>query len=134
MAVEWTERLAVGCAAIDDQHRELFRRFNQLLEACQLRKGREKIVELLEFLDLYVVSHFQDEESLMDRHAYPDADRHKSEHRYFNRKLRDLHESLRTRGPSLDLVINTNQTLLHWIVDHIKDLDVKFGAYLKTRI
>ncbi len=130
--MEWTERLAVGHPIIDEQHRELFRRFDDLLEACQMRQGREKIAELLEFLDEYVISHFRQEEGLMGRHAYPELASHQDEHRYFVRRLAALRETMQARGPSLDLVISTNQTLLKWIITHIKELDVRFGAFLKT--
>lgn len=133
MGVEWTEKLTVGYGLIDEQHRELFRRFNDLLDACQQRQGRERIAELLCFLDDYVIAHFGEEERLMDRHAYAGAAEHRSAHQSFIRKLDDLKRTLQNRGPSLDLVISTNQTLVDWIINHIKSADVLFGAFLKTR-
>lgn len=40
MALTWTDDLAVGFGLIDSQHKELFSRFNALLQACREGKGR----------------------------------------------------------------------------------------------
>lgn len=133
MALEWTPKLAVGHPLIDSQHQELFRRFDELLEACQQARGKDRIESLLEFLGTYVVTHFQAEERLMDRHDYPGAEAHKAEHRYFTGRLDLLREDLRSGGASSQLVISTNQTLLNWIIKHIKNVDVEFGAFLRKR-
>ncbi len=133
MAVEWTENLAVGDATIDSQHKELFKRFNQLLDACQQRKGREKIADVLKFLDDYVIFHFGEEEKLMALHVYPGEATHKAEHQLFIHQLNELRQTMQSRGPSIDLLITTNQALIHWIVMHIKDMDVRFGVFLKAQ-
>jgi hemerythrin len=60
MALIWTEALAVGHGLIDAQHKELFSRYNTLLQACREGRGREAIAPALEFLAEYVVKHFAD--------------------------------------------------------------------------
>lgn len=133
MALEWTEKMAVGHHVIDQQHRELFRRFDDLIEACRQACGKERIVELLGFLDAYVVTHFREEEGMMERCAYPGAEEHKAQHRYFIGRLDALKADLREKGVSTHLVISTNQILLKWIIQHIKNIDVQFGAFLRTQ-
>jgi len=133
MAMEWNERMAIGHDVIDQQHRELFRRFDILIEACRQACGKERIEELLYFLDSYVVTHFREEEGLMEGHAYPGVDEHKAQHRYFTGRLDALKADLKAKGVSTHLVISTNQILLKWIIQHIKNIDVQFGAFLKTR-
>jgi hemerythrin len=132
MALEWTEKMAVGHEIIDRQHRELFRRFDDLIEACRQANGKERIEELLGFLDSYVVTHFRDEERMMERCAYPGAAEQKAQHRYFIGRLDELKADLKEKGVSTHLVISTNQILLKWIIQHIKNVDVQFGAFLKT--
>ncbi len=39
MPIEWTQDLAVGVKIIDEQHKEIFRRVDALLEACKAGKG-----------------------------------------------------------------------------------------------
>jgi hemerythrin len=65
MALEWTENLSVGVELIDTQHRELIHRFSSLIDACQEHRAKDKITELLAFLDDYVVFHFGEEQQLM---------------------------------------------------------------------
>jgi len=133
MALEWNERMAVGHPLIDMQHRELFRRFDELIEACREARGKERIVALLGFLDSYVVTHFREEERLMERYGFPGADEHKGEHRHFTDRLDALKADLAEKGVSSELVISTNQVLLNWIIQHIKNIDVRLGAFLKSR-
>ena len=133
MALEWTEKLAVGHAVIDEQHRELFRRFDKLIEACRQASGKERIEELLCFLDSYVVIHFREEERLMELCAYPGLDEQKSQHLYFIGRLDALKTDLKEKGVSAHLVISTNQILLKWIIQHIKNIDVQLGAFLKAQ-
>lgn len=131
MALEWTKRMEVGHAVIDRQHRELFRRFDGLMEACRQARGKERIKELLGFLDSYVVTHFREEERMMDRHAYPGAEEHKAQHSHFIDRLNTLKADIKEKGVSTELVISTNQVLLKWIIEHIKNIDVKLGAFLR---
>lgn len=131
MGLEWSDRLTVGHALIDEQHRELIRRFTQFLEACQQTRARGQLEPLLLFLDSYVTSHFREEERLMKRHAYPDAEAHFAAHRQIEARLGDLREELRNDGISSALIIQTNQTLLEWVVRHIQQTDLQLGNYLK---
>lgn len=58
MNIEWNDKLAIGNSEIDGQHKELFTKFNVLLEACKQGKGKEEVNTLLSFLGEYVVSLF----------------------------------------------------------------------------
>lgn len=65
MAIEWTQDLSTGSDEIDNQHKELFRRINSLLDACNQGKGREEIGKTVQFLEDYVITHFSAEEEYM---------------------------------------------------------------------
>ena len=132
MAIQWTPDLAVGVEKIDEQHRELFRRFDVLVDACKQRRGKQEVGELLGFLNDYVISHFGEEEGLMVGNNYPDFNAHLAQHKYFMRKLDDLREKLLRDGPSTGVVIMTNQTVLAWLIEHIKHVDTRVGAFLKA--
>ena len=54
LSLQWREDLAVGVKSIDEQHQELFRRINSLLEACNLGKGREEVASVIAFLGEYI--------------------------------------------------------------------------------
>jgi hemerythrin len=134
MSLEWTESLSVGVVIIDEQHKELFRRFGDLIDACHEGHGKEKITELLEFLDGYVVFHFSEEEKLMQDYGYPGIASHRQEHASFVNRLQHLKQGLDAQGSTQTLVTQTVRILLNWIVKHIKSVDIELGAFLKPRI
>lgn len=134
MAIEWTEDLAVGSKEIDDQHKELFRMINQMLEACNQGKGKEVLEEILGFLEKYVVTHFGTEERLMQQYNYPDYPSHKNHHEQFIKSFMDLKKEMTTTGPGTHIVIMTNRTVVGWLNSHIRNVDKLLGAFLKDKI
>ncbi len=133
MKIEWREYLAVGVKEIDDQHKELFNRFNALLEACDAGKGKEEVSGLLDFLDTYVRVHFAAEEKLQAESGFPDYAAHREMHQGFVDELTRLKEEFRTHGPLPRLVATTNWVGVGWLMDHISRKDTKVGEHLRKR-
>ncbi|NLV92725.1 MAG: hemerythrin family protein [Firmicutes bacterium] len=130
MAIAWTPDLAVGVELIDEQHKELFKRINDLFEACNQGKGKEAVAETIDFLEDYVVVHFTDEQALMRRHRYPQYESHKALHDGFVESLKQLKEHLDTEGPGLTLVLKTNRIVVQWLTGHIRRVDTQFAKFL----
>jgi hemerythrin len=130
--MEWNENLATGNSEIDEHHKELIKRFGNLIDACNQGKGKEEVCYLLQFLGVYVMTHFALEEGLMQRHNYPDYQAHKEEHEGFIRDLHNLEEQLRQEGATIQLVIQTNQTMISWLVNHISDTDKQMTSFLRS--
>jgi hemerythrin len=133
MAVQWTADLAVGVPQIDGQHRELFKKLNDLLEACQQRQGKEMVGTVLGFLGRYVVEHFQAEEALMASVQYPALVTHRGHHKSFLKSFGDLQKAFTAEGPGPHIVIQTNQVVLQWLNGHIRTIDKAFGEFLTSR-
>jgi hemerythrin len=132
MAIEWREELATGNVEIDNQHKELFRRFNNLLDSCHRGEGKDEIFNMLLFLGDYVRTHFATEEQLQILHNYPGYRAHKEEHDGFIGDLRKLENQLRNEGSTFVLVIQTNQTIVDWLIRHISGTDKELANYLRT--
>ncbi len=132
MAVEWRENLASGNEEIDRQHMELFRRFNSLLAACNQGKGKVEVNGLLLFLNDYIRTHFALEERLQVQYDYPGYSAHKEQHDKFRRDLRNLERQFGEEGASLALVIQTNQTMINWLLRHISGTDRELASFLRT--
>jgi hemerythrin len=132
MAIEWNEKLLTGNNNIDEQHKELFRRFDTLLEACNQRKGKEEVQNLLLFLGDYVKTHFAMEEGLQQRSGYLYYPAHKEQHDGFVRELEELEKQFETEGATLSLVIQTNQRMVDWLINHINVKDKDLAVYLRT--
>ncbi|MDX9710260.1 MAG: bacteriohemerythrin [Trichloromonas sp.] len=128
--MEWTEEYAVGQPLIDSHHRQLFERFNALISACRARKGREEIARLYDFLDEYVHYHFSAEEALMAEAIYPDMDRHQQQHQEFIKRLRQWQSQFEKAGASFDLLVETNEALFIWLIQHIRSVDMKLARII----
>lgn len=134
MGIEWNEDLAVGVYIIDDQHKELFNRINNLLEACNLGKGKDTVDEIIKFLEDYVVSHFGEEEEIMKKHDYPYYQQHKEQHEQFVEQFSQLKNKLEKEGVGGHMAIYTNQVVVDWLQDHIIKVDKALGEFLNKEI
>ena len=137
--MQWTEDLAVGIAKIDDQHKELFEKINDLVAAVKQSVCKYKIGDVIRFLEDYVVFHFGEEEKYMQQFGYPGYQAHKAEHEKFIANFNELKKELPKleggRKPgSYDLSVETNQVVVDWILDHIVKVDKHLGEFLKDKV
>lgn len=133
MAIKWNETLAVGVAEIDNQHKELFERMNQLLEACNQGKGKLAVSDMITFLEDYVLEHFAAEEKLQRTSGYPDYAAHKAMHVDYLKSVATLKQQLEQHGPTLPFVISVNKTVVDWLTNHISKVDKGLGLYLQKQ-
>ena len=61
----------IGNSIIDNEHRELFRAVNKLLDECGKGKGRAAMEPAIKFLLDYVDKHFAHEENLQKKAIIP---------------------------------------------------------------
>lgn len=131
MTIEWGQDFATGIAWQDKEHKELFKRLNDLVGAIERGEGGEEVERLLEFLDEYVVAHFHHEEQAMSRYSYPDILKHLEEHTRFIDEISAIKKESRQCGSGLAEVVR--RRLHDWLVDHIGEIDKTLGAFLKQR-
>jgi hemerythrin len=134
--MEWTEDLAIGVSTIDSQHKELFKRINNLVAAIKQHRCKEEIDGTLKFLDDYARFHFTEEEKRMQEAGYGGLEEHRKHHAVYLRNISELKEQAslpRVQGASYDLSATTNQVVVDWIVDHIMKIDKQFGEYMRSR-
>ena len=131
--MQWTEDLSVGVDAVDNQHKELFRRINSLVDAIKQGKCKTEITGVIVFLEDYALSHFGEEETFMKDHSYPPYEDHRAQHAIFINNLSELRKELEDVGPSYVLSVTTNQVIVDWIIDHICGTDKKLGQFLRAR-
>jgi hemerythrin len=125
--------LLTGVDEIDRQHRHLFERVGELLDAAKHRRSAEEVVRLIEFLGRYVVEHFAAEELEMERTAYPRADGHRQEHRQFVKELDALRLELAAEGPTVLFIIRVGNRVTEWLREHIYRTDRVLGDWLRRR-
>lgn len=130
--MEWKESYSVKVEAIDSQHKELIRIFNDLGNAMVEGKGKEVVKDTLAHLTKYTEYHFSAEEELMVYYQYPDFASHKRAHDELKKKVTELNEKRNDEGFVLRLEII--YFLKKWLQDHILVTDKKLGAYLNSRM
>ena len=127
----WREDLNIGVPAVDTQHQELVRILNEFLIACTQQKGKGKIVETLDFLVSYTITHFNDEEAIMVLNHYPNYEEHKLEHERFVQDITTIKRQVESQGVSVLTTIKINRTLVDWLINHIQKDDQILGSYIK---
>lgn len=129
----WHESLSVGIAQIDEQHKEWFRRAENLFEAGKQGKAKEYIGEMLEFLDSYTKKHFADEERYMQQIGYPGLDEQKKAHAAFISQLAKLRDDYESSSGSISVIIAANKIVIDWLTKHISNLDRKIGEFVRSK-
>jgi hypothetical protein len=72
------------------------------------------------------------EETLQKKHNYPGYPDHKKEHDGFIAELQKLEKQLQLEGASFPLVIQTNQTMVNWLIKHINARDKEMALFLRS--
>ena len=85
------------------------------------------------FWTKYTKTHFGHEEALQAQYHYPDYTNHKRYHAAFLKTVEDLSRRLKTEGPTLQLVGEINRQLGGWLVNHIKNEDVKVAQHIREQ-
>jgi len=125
----WDVKLETGVDRIDNQHRELCRLVDVVLE-----RGAEKIDETIKFLGDYVVQHFADEEALQVASQYPALPEHKILHTDFIKVFLDLKSQLNSAENVEDrgiAILTINGTVVDWLKNHIMIHDRHFAEWYK---
>lgn len=131
MGLNWDDSLSTGITSIDDQHKELFKCLDKFLTAMKEGKGKEEISDTLNFLEEYVIKHFNDEEEIQQRYVYPKAKEQSIQHEYFKNELKQLRASFDKAGESALLALNVQGKMINWIKNHIATLDKDLGEFIK---
>ena len=130
MTYTWNKDLETGNPMIDRQHKQLISCINDLLDACSQGKGRDKILETMQFLQDYTIKPFGDEEALQKRTGYPDYPNHKKYHETFKKTVKDIIAEMKTTGPTVALVAKVNTSIASWFINHIKREDTKVAKHV----
>lgn len=131
--IVWDESLSVAIDLVDEQHKMLIEKLNDLSSAVEMTKGVSEILNTLGFLIDYTDFHFSAEEGFMKKHDYPGYDAHLKQHEIFNTSLENLVRDFEEEGATEPLSASINTLLVNWLVNHIKVIDIQFGNFLRER-
>ncbi len=129
--LEWMQRWETGDAKIDLEHRMMVEGYNRLQEAREAGAAEPEVKRALSFLLVYVETHFQNEEAVMERLGYPFLAEHIAEHRECTRRINHLLECHRNAGE--DVVEGLGRFFKYWLVEHFEVSDRQWAAYAEVQ-
>lgn len=129
----WKDKYELGVPLIDKQHKELFRRVEDFIKtirsSASWQDKLQRVNETLEFMKVYVVEHFHDEEEYQKRIGYPGYAEHKKIHAdmvsYVCQASKDYE-----RGNYNEMYMQQLAgKLLSWLINHVASEDQRIAKY-----
>lgn len=121
----WKDSYRIGVERIDQQHIELFRMTEELVNAVKNGAAVEEYQKALAFLKDYVIYHFQDEEGYQASIHYSGMEAHKEEHRQFTQTVLQYEKRLTENGFDVKTMKDLAGTVTAWLIYHVVDTDQK---------
>ena len=128
----WKDSYRLGVERIDNQHIELFRMTEDLVNAVKNGATVEDYQKVLAFLKDYVIYHFRDEEEYQASIHYSGIAAHKREHRQFTQTVLDYEKRLTENGFSVKTMKDLAGTVTAWLIYHVVDTDQEMVSGQKT--
>jgi hemerythrin-like metal-binding protein len=125
----WRADLATGIPKLDEQHKEIFRQAEIIMD----RNRAGQIPETLNFLLQYTGRHFGAEENAQAATGYPGLEAHRKEHAGFIRRFQELKKRFETadQARQAEAAKDAARFLVEWFRAHIMNQDQYFAAHYK---
>ncbi len=131
--MEWSRKFEVGHSKVDKQHKELFRKIDDVVKAGKNCEKEPKSFDVaLNLLMEYCLMHFSEEENIQLKSNYPDYLMHKDLHTKFLALLRDYKNKLSQQGPSEKLANEVEKVAVDWLILHIANVDQKLANHIAS--
>ncbi len=125
--IPWKEEYSVGVEETDNQHKELFKMLNILLDSINNDNDRKSIDKVLEDMVNYVDFHFKSEETYTAR--LPNFTAHRLEHWEFVKQTMDYQKRFsNNKDVTAQEIFNF---LFNWLKKHIIETDINDFRYLR---
>jgi hemerythrin len=129
MTRELDPNLRTGHDKIDHQHDELFQLI-EMLDGALLSNSMNDLLEIIVFLEHYVVEHFGEEEALMKQNDFSGYDHHRSEHQKFTLMVKEIRETFDQGINKAHLVFGIRQ-FIDALVEHVKTVDILISGLVE---
>lgn len=121
----FTDKYRTGIELVDEEHKRLFeiiKETNDLIRAELLHDKYDAIVDILNELKEYTVTHFSDEEAYMEKIHYEGLPAQKTAHAAFVDKLKQINLE-NVDEHQQEYLIELVEYLLNWLSTHILKMD-----------
>lgn len=133
LKVEFTKELEIGVPVIDAQHREYINRLAVFLEKCHEGIQPDDLKKHFEFVETYVLEHFDYEELFMLEQKLPCYEEQVDQHLYFKNYLEHLREEIENEGFTYEVLEDVYKLFYDWFLKHIKKSDIRIGELIQEQ-
>jgi hemerythrin len=132
----WDDKYLTEIATIDSQHKIIFKRVNELFQACENLSEKEYIIKLVNSLDFYTNCHFDTEEEYMLKYEYSEYESHKKAHNNFKNVYEQIKNNYNYEKSQATYMqaIHLSQTLADWLDHHLQNEDKRLAEFLKNKV
>ncbi len=124
LAFEWDEKYSVGVTVLDQQHQQMFRTINDLVNIIQGVPEKERVNSLLDAIIEYKRVHFATEEGYFKEFNFEGAAEHIAEHQKFSETLTKMKEQY--ADDTIGLAFALVDFLEDWFAQHLLHTDQKY--------
>ncbi len=122
----WDDHFDVGYDLFNEQHKEIFRLQNRVVNLLCGDAGPHELSPVLNGLIRYCESHFREEEALMEQYGYADLADHREQHERLVMRIFALAEGLDTENFNRERLLDFLNT---WITGHIMKTDKRYRRF-----
>ena len=129
--LKWDKSCSTGVEKFDDQHKKLLELLNKMLGSIKEREETSGMGSVLKDLFFFAISHFNDEEEALKRFGYEHLEEQKKEHDKIKLMVGRLHQNY--LAGNMPETIEILEVITRWFEDHLKNVDTKYGPFLKEK-
>ena len=133
----WKEHYRIGSELVDTQHHELFKRVENFIKVVQAggswEDRLEEVKTTLDFMQTYVIIHFNDEEELQREIGYPYLEEHARIHADFREEIHQFAKAVEEEGFTEESMQELAAKVMTWLIMHVGREDQKIGEFLRTK-
>ncbi len=123
--IRWEEAtMKTGVATVDEQHRELIHKLNELHQATLSGAQLDDIRKILNFLGRFCATHFQHEEKCMEERKCPLKKENRMAHAKFLNSYRELSAKFSGDCDPDEIAVDIKRMAAQWLQTHICHVDV----------
>ncbi len=131
MQTTWKKEYETGFKEIDQQHHNIIKTIQKLENNIFSQKDEDSVNDIIMDLKIYTISHLEYEERLFKKYKYTDEylKDHVNKHNDFRKKISEFINE--NSSVSSELANKISSYLKEWLINHIKETDVKFVKFLE---
>ena len=126
----WDDSLLLGIETIDKQHKSFFTLLNEIISLSENNNNEDKVLDLLNELEMHSECHFKTEEALMREANSPNLEEHINQHNVFQKKTKDF-MVVYSYGNKV-LINKIIAFMKQWLITHIREYDADYAKCVKT--